>query len=85
MTHVFALGHLLGRPGCGPLVDHGVQALQGRLRDLAHGGWFAAVGEDGVTDSGKEPTGTRSSSSPPPAPLRPDTPRAVACSTTRSP
>ncbi len=57
MTHVFALGQLLGRPGCGPLVDHGVQALQGRLRDLAHGGWFAAVGEDGVTDPGKETYG----------------------------
>ena len=57
MTHVFALGQLLGRPGCGPLVDHGVQALQGRLRDLAHGGWFAAVGDDGVTDSGKETYG----------------------------
>jgi sulfoquinovose isomerase len=57
MTHVFALGQLLGRPGCGPLVDHGVQALQDRLRDLTHGGWFAAVGEDGVTDSGKETYG----------------------------
>ena len=33
MTHVFALGQLIGRPGCAPLVDHGLRALQGRLRD----------------------------------------------------
>lgn len=43
MTHVFALGHLLGRSDCGPLVDHGVAALTGRFRDAAHGGWWASV------------------------------------------
>ena len=26
MTHVYALGHLLGRPDCTSLVDHGVAA-----------------------------------------------------------
>ena len=49
MTHVFALGHLLGRPGCGPLVDHGLHALAGRFRDPEHGGWYAAVDADGPT------------------------------------
>ncbi|MGN6090397.1 MAG: AGE family epimerase/isomerase [Actinomycetales bacterium] len=44
MTHCLALGDLLGRPGCGPLVDHGLRALHGRLRDSEHGGWFASVG-----------------------------------------
>ena len=53
MTHVFALAHLLGRPGAGPLVDHGIAALGGRLADPEHGGWFAKVGEDGPTSTDK--------------------------------
>ncbi|HEX8303355.1 MAG TPA: AGE family epimerase/isomerase [Jatrophihabitans sp.] len=52
MTHVFALGQLLGRPGMGPLADHGVTALLGRLRDAEHGGWFTAVGPDGAPVEG---------------------------------
>jgi sulfoquinovose isomerase len=47
MTHVFALGHLLGRPGCGRLVDHGVAALTSLFRDEKHSGWYAAVSPDG--------------------------------------
>ncbi|WP_149203178.1 AGE family epimerase/isomerase [Actinotalea subterranea] len=47
MTYVFALGSLLGRPGCGALADHGLAALAGRFKDARHGGWFAAVGPDG--------------------------------------
>ena len=47
MTHVYALGDLMGRPGCGPLADHGVAALRGRFRDQQHGGWYAAVDTDG--------------------------------------
>ena len=43
MTHVFALGHLLGRPGCRELVDHGVEALVRTFEDREHGGWFDAV------------------------------------------
>jgi sulfoquinovose isomerase len=43
MTHVFALGHLLGRPGCGSLADHGVEALATRFRDPKNSGWYAAV------------------------------------------
>lgn len=46
MTHVFALGHLLGRPGAGPLADHGLSALLGRFRDEVHGGWYAVAGAD---------------------------------------
>lgn len=49
MTHVYALGHLMGRPGCGALADHGVAALRGRFHDQQHGGWFAKVGPDGPT------------------------------------
>jgi sulfoquinovose isomerase len=48
MTHVHALGHLRGIPGSGLLVDHGVAALTGLLRDEEHGGWFGSVrGPDG--------------------------------------
>ena len=53
MTHVFALGQLLGRPGCGPLVEHGVAALQGRFRDHAHGGWYASVDAGGPAETTK--------------------------------
>src|SRR6478752_1690254 len=47
MTHVFALADLMGRPYAAELVDHGVAALTGRMRDAVNGGWYAAVGPDG--------------------------------------
>jgi mannose/cellobiose epimerase-like protein (N-acyl-D-glucosamine 2-epimerase family) len=47
MTHVFALAHLMGRPYAAELVDHGIAALTGRMRDAEHGGWWAAVDADG--------------------------------------
>lgn len=53
MTHVFALGHLMGRPGCGSLVDHGVQALKQRFRDDRHSGWYASVDASGPTSREK--------------------------------
>ena len=51
MTHVFALGHMLGRPGCGPLLDHGLAALAGRFHDHDHGGWYVKVATDGLPTS----------------------------------
>ncbi len=42
MTHVLAVGSLLGIPGCGPLVDHGIASLRSNLADPEHGGWFSA-------------------------------------------
>ncbi len=42
MTHVLSIGSLLGIPGCAPLVDHGISALQTVLADPVHGGWFTA-------------------------------------------
>jgi mannose/cellobiose epimerase-like protein (N-acyl-D-glucosamine 2-epimerase family) len=53
MTHVFALGQLLGRPGCAPLVEHGLTAIQGRFRDQVNGGWYAAVDADGPVETTK--------------------------------
>ena len=49
MTHVYSLGHLLGRPDCASLVDHGVAALRGIFRDGANGGWWAQVDAAGPT------------------------------------
>ena len=53
MTHVFALAHLMGRPYAAALVDHGIAALTGRLRDAEHGGWWAAVDADGPVTRSK--------------------------------
>lgn len=46
MTHVAALGVLLGRPGMRDLLDHGVAALTGPFRDEDDGGWHAALPAD---------------------------------------
>src|SRR4051794_16620217 len=53
MTHVFALAHLMGRPYAADLVDRGLDALTGRMRDAVHGGWWAAVGADGPVSRDK--------------------------------
>lgn len=53
MTHVFALGQLMGRPGCGILVDHGVHALTSRFLDPNNSGWYSAVGADGPISGAK--------------------------------
>ncbi len=53
MTHVFALGRLMGRPGCGSLVDHGLRALKGRFHDDEFSGWYAAVDASGPTSRDK--------------------------------
>lgn len=47
MTHVYSLGHLMGRPGCGTLADHGIGAITTLFADPDHGGWFAEVGRRG--------------------------------------
>lgn len=52
MVHSFALAHLQGIPGSAPMIDHGLQALAGRLRDERHGGWFA--GPPGATQGARK-------------------------------
>jgi mannose/cellobiose epimerase-like protein (N-acyl-D-glucosamine 2-epimerase family) len=54
MTHVFALGALLGNPGCGLLADHGLAALRGAFEDREHGGWYSAVVDRGPAGTAKE-------------------------------
>ena len=53
MTHVYSLGHLIGRPDCDALADHGVEALRARFRDKKHRGWYAKVGAEGPTTTDK--------------------------------
>ena len=49
MTHVFALESLRGTdPDAPSIVDHGIAALTGLLRDDRYGGWFASVAADGT-------------------------------------
>jgi mannose/cellobiose epimerase-like protein (N-acyl-D-glucosamine 2-epimerase family) len=47
MTHVYALAALRGDGTAAPLVDHGIAALDGLLRDSAQGGWYASVDRAG--------------------------------------
>ncbi|WP_457111309.1 AGE family epimerase/isomerase [Marmoricola sp. URHA0025 HA25] len=53
MTHVYALAHLMGKPGAGALADHGVAALAGRMHDDEHGGWYAKVDAGGPATTEK--------------------------------
>ncbi|MEO7752808.1 MAG: AGE family epimerase/isomerase [Terracoccus sp.] len=50
MTHVAALAVLEGDESFVDVLDHGVHSFLpgGVLRDEEHGGWFAAVGDDGT-------------------------------------
>lgn len=54
MTHVFSLGALMGRPGCAPLVDHGLASLQNHFEDAEYGGWYSAITADGPANDIKE-------------------------------
>ena len=47
MVHCMAIGHLLGRPGCDDLLDHGMNYLWEHHRDKKHGGYFWQVDNDG--------------------------------------
>ncbi len=40
LVHCFALGSLLGHPGCTALVAHGLDGLHRVFHDARHGGWF---------------------------------------------
>ena len=35
-------------------VEHGINALNGPLRDKQHGGWYACVNDEGVIDASKQ-------------------------------
>ncbi len=52
MTHVFALGSLLGRAGGGLLCDHGIHALQHIFKDHVNGGWLREKGATAADAAG---------------------------------
>lgn len=54
LTHVFALGALLGQPGCAPLCDHGLKALLEDFADPVHGGWYAELQDGRPSRADKE-------------------------------
>ena len=53
VVHSYALGELLGVPGCGPIVDRGLEVLWTEHRDTKAGGYFEAVDATGPVDSTK--------------------------------
>lgn len=46
MTHVYAIATMRGVPGCLPLAEHGIDALNDALRDPQNGGWWTALPSD---------------------------------------
>jgi sulfoquinovose isomerase len=56
-VHSYALGELLGVPGCGPIVDQGLSALWTEHRDTEAGGYLDTVGPTGARGSTKSAYG----------------------------
>lgn len=54
MVHCMVIGHLLGRPGCADLIDHGMRFIWERHRDQEHGGYFWSVDDNGPVDASKQ-------------------------------
>ena len=46
MTHVAAIGTLLGHAGCREALDHGVEALATIFHDDEYGGWYSSIDWD---------------------------------------
>ncbi|MBB4041716.1 mannose/cellobiose epimerase-like protein (N-acyl-D-glucosamine 2-epimerase family) [Microvirga flocculans] len=57
MVHCFAIGILLGRPGCDAVVDHGMSYLWNAHRDALNGGYVWSLDDDGPKDDTKQAYG----------------------------
>ncbi|HWG13343.1 MAG TPA: AGE family epimerase/isomerase, partial [Streptosporangiaceae bacterium] len=57
LVHCFALGSLLGRPGCTALTGHGLDGLRQVFHDPRYGGWFWSATSEGPADSRKQTYG----------------------------
>ncbi len=57
LVHCFALGSLLGHPGCAALTEHGLAALRQLFHDPEHGGWYWSARADGPADARKQTYG----------------------------
>jgi sulfoquinovose isomerase len=53
MLHVYALGHLMGRPGDADLAAEALHGLTGRLRDDTNGGWLTSIDNAGESPDEK--------------------------------
>jgi sulfoquinovose isomerase len=54
MIHCFSIAYMLGRPGTGDLVDHGMNYLWNSHRDTRNGGYFWSMNDDGSADPNKQ-------------------------------
>jgi len=54
MVHCYSIGYLLGRPGTGDLVDHGMNFLWNGHRDQQNGGYAWSMNDDGPADGNKQ-------------------------------
>jgi sulfoquinovose isomerase len=57
MVHCFAIGSLLGRPGSGEMVDHGMRYLWDKHRDAKNGGYVWSLDDSGPRDDSKQAYG----------------------------
>jgi sulfoquinovose isomerase len=57
LVHCFALGSLLGHPGCTALAGHGLQGLRRLFHDPTCGGWYWSATADGPADARKQTYG----------------------------
>ena len=57
MVHCAAIGSLIGRPGSGEIVDHGMRYLWEKHRDARHGGYVWSLDDNGVKDGSKQAYG----------------------------
>ena len=57
MVHCFAIGTLLGRPGCDAIVDHGMTYLWNAHRDAQNGGYVWSLDNNGPKDDTKQAYG----------------------------
>ena len=57
LVHCFAIGQLLGRPGCEDLVDHGMNYIWSSHRDAKHGGFVWSLDDKGLKDDSKQAYG----------------------------
>ena len=54
MVHCYSIAYLLGRPGAGEIIDHGMRYLWEKHRDPLNGGYFWSLNDDGPVDDSKQ-------------------------------
>lgn len=57
MIHCAVIGSLIGRPGAGEIVDHGMRYLWEKHRDQKHGGYVWSLDDEGHVDGAKQAYG----------------------------